>query len=41
MEEVDNLLQRSAMNFGDQREVRLDIPKNQNENSVQLYFDFW
>ena len=38
MEEVDNLLERSALNFRDQREVLGAIPKKSEEKSLQLYF---
>ena len=36
--EIDNLLQRSALNFRDQREVLRDIPKKVDEKSLQVYF---
>src|SRR5436190_1095597 len=38
MEEIDNLLQRSAQNFGSQREVLTNIPKKVEERSLQIYF---
>jgi hypothetical protein len=38
MEEIDNLLQRSALNFGSQREVLTNIPKKVEERSLQIYF---
>ncbi len=39
MEEVDNLLQRSAMILRDPAgDVLLDMPRKQNEKSLQLYF---
>ena len=38
MEEIDNLLQRSALNFGRQREVLTNIPKKVDERSLQIYF---
>ena len=36
--EIDNLLQRSAANFRDQKEVLRDIPKRVEENALQIYF---
>ena len=36
--EIDNLLQRSALNFRDQREVLKNIPEKINEKSLQVYF---
>ena len=38
MEEIDNLLERSALNFRAQREVLRDIPRKKQENSMQIYF---
>ena len=38
MEEIDNLLQRSALNFGSQREVLTNIPRKIEERSLQIYF---
>jgi 2-polyprenyl-6-methoxyphenol hydroxylase-like FAD-dependent oxidoreductase len=36
--EVDNLLQRSALNYRPQREVLKDIPPKKKEDSLQIYF---
>jgi glycine/D-amino acid oxidase-like deaminating enzyme len=38
MAEIDNLLQRSALNFRDQREVLSDIPRRKQESAMQIYF---
>jgi len=38
MEEIDNLLERSALNFRSQRDVLNDIPKKLVERSLQIYF---
>ncbi len=38
MAEIDNLLERSALNFRDQREVLGDIPKKRKESAMQIYF---
>jgi hypothetical protein len=38
MEEIDNLLQRSALNFRSQRDVLMNIPKKVEERSLQIYF---
>jgi tryptophan 6-halogenase len=38
MDEIDNLLARSATNFRSQREVLADIPKKVDEKSLQIYF---
>ena len=38
MAEIDNLLQRSATNFRDQKEVLQAIPKKIDENALQIYF---
>ena len=38
MEEIDNLLDRSAMNFRSRSEVLADIPKKVAEKSMQIYF---
>jgi len=38
MEEIDNLLQRSAMNFRDQKALLSAIPGKVDEKSLQLYF---
>jgi hypothetical protein len=38
LEEIDNLLQRSARNFKDQKEVLQQIPPKVHEKSLQLYF---
>jgi len=35
MAEIDNLLERSALNFRDQREVLADIPKKRKESAMQ------
>jgi hypothetical protein len=37
MEEIDNLLQRSAQNFKSQRDVLMKIPKKVEERSLQIY----
>ncbi len=38
MAEIDNLLERSALNFRDQKEVLADIPKKKKESAMQIYF---
>ena len=38
MEEIDNLLERSAQNFRSQREVLVNIPKKVEERALQIYF---
>ena len=38
MEEIENLLQRSALNFSSQRDVLMNIPKKVEERSLQIYF---
>jgi tryptophan 6-halogenase len=38
MEEIENLLQRSALNFRSQRDVLMNIPKKVEERSLQIYF---
>jgi len=38
MAEIDNLLQRSLMNFRDQRETLENIPPKAREESLQIYF---
>jgi hypothetical protein len=38
MAEIDNLLQRSVLNFRDQREVLENIPPKTRERSLQIYF---
>lgn len=38
MPEIENLLQRSAMNFRDQKEVLMDIPKKSDAKPLQIYF---
>ena len=38
MDEVDNMLKRSAMNFRPQKEVLAAIPKRRTEKSLQIYF---
>jgi len=38
MEEIENLLQRSALNFSSQRDVLMNIPKKFEERSLQIYF---
>jgi tryptophan 6-halogenase len=38
MEEIDNLLQRSAQNFKSQRDVLPNILKKVEERSLQIYF---
>ena len=38
MAEVDNLIERSALNFRDQREVLADIPRKKPESSLQIYY---
>ncbi len=38
MAEIDNLLERSARNFRDQREVLESIPPRRDEESLQIYF---
>jgi tryptophan 6-halogenase len=38
MEEIDNLLQRSAQNFKSQRDMLMKIPKKVEERSLQIYF---
>jgi hypothetical protein len=36
--EIENLLDRSAMNYRDHREVLLNIPPNRKNDSLQVYF---
>jgi hypothetical protein len=36
--EIDNLLDRSAKNYRDHREVLMNIPPNRNSESLQVYF---
>ena len=38
MEEIDNLLQRSTLNFRSQRDLLMNIPKKVEERSLQIYF---
>jgi len=38
MAEIDNLLQRSALNFRKHREVLAEIPQNSKEEALQIYF---
>jgi hypothetical protein len=38
MEEIDNLLQRSTLNFRSQRDALTNIPKKVDERSLQIYF---
>jgi 2-polyprenyl-6-methoxyphenol hydroxylase-like FAD-dependent oxidoreductase len=38
MEEIDNLLARSALNFRKQKDVLADIPKKPREEALQIYF---
>ena len=38
MEEIDNLLQRSAQNFPGQRVMLTNIPPKNQERSLQIYF---
>jgi tryptophan 6-halogenase len=38
MAEIDNLIERSALNFRDQREVLASIPPKPREKSLQIYF---
>jgi len=38
MAEIDNLLQRSALNFRKHREVLAQIPQNSKEEALQIYF---
>ena len=38
MSEIDNLLERSAMNFRKHREVLTDIPPKPREEALQIYF---
>jgi tryptophan 6-halogenase len=38
MEEIDNLLKRSAQNFSSQRQMLADIPPKSRERSLQIYF---
>src|SRR5256884_4661074 len=38
MEEIDNLLQRSTLNFRSQRDVLMNIPQKVQERSLQIYF---
>ncbi len=38
MAEIDNLLQRSTLNFRSQREVLMNIPQKVQERSLQIYF---
>jgi hypothetical protein len=36
--EIDNLLDRSAANYRDHREVLMNIPPRRNGESLQVYF---
>jgi tryptophan 6-halogenase len=38
MTAIDNLLQRSALNFRKHREVLADIPRRSRDDSLQIYF---
>jgi 2-polyprenyl-6-methoxyphenol hydroxylase-like FAD-dependent oxidoreductase len=38
LEEIDNLLARSALNFHKQKDVLSDIPKKTREEALQIYF---
>jgi hypothetical protein len=38
MEEIDNVLHRSALNFRSQRDVMMNIPKKVEERALQIYF---
>jgi tryptophan 6-halogenase len=38
MAEVDNLIERSALNFRDQRKVLADIPRKKAQSSLQIYY---
>ena len=38
MDEIDNLLERSAQNFSGQRETLTNIPAKVRERSLQIYF---
>ena len=38
MEEVDNLIERSALNFRDQKEVLGAIPPKRRESAMQIYY---
>jgi hypothetical protein len=38
VEEIENLLQRSALNFRSQRDFLVNIPKRVEERSLQIYF---
>jgi len=38
MAQIDNLLERAAMNFRKHREVLANIPPKPTEDSLQLYF---
>ena len=38
MSEIDNLLQRSALNFVKQRDLLADIPPKRREDALQIYF---
>ncbi|NRF65567.1 tryptophan 7-halogenase [Aquincola sp. S2] len=38
LDEIDNLLRRSAMNFRDHREVLADIPSPRVDKALQIYF---
>jgi hypothetical protein len=37
MAEIDNLLQRSALNFRAQKDVLCDIPPRREDESLQIY----
>jgi hypothetical protein len=38
MTEIDNLLQRSALNFRKQKDVLAEIPRKSREDALQIYF---
>ena len=38
MTDIDNLLDRSALNYRDHREVLENIPPRRNSDSLQVYF---
>jgi hypothetical protein len=38
MDEIDNLLDRSAQNFRPQREMLANIPPKSRERALQIYF---
>ena len=38
MTDIDNLLERSAQNYRDHREVLADIPPRRRSDSLQVYF---